>query len=270
MVEQVATIQGDHLVENDDSTIQGDRVVVNSEMRPQDVLLLENREVVNNSQLRKTDVFAGASKSVDSQEERSLHLERNNKTDVQMTRRESDEPALAPVMTTSSLQKTDAVIGGGEISENSGVPRNSSDLLREQIVSLEKNIVNKGQVSGYLTQKEGFSRNALYRGIEKENKSGGLSKSELNIISTAIDVQMAADTINLVENRSKLVYYGDIVADEQAGQDCNLHSRRSRQRCEFAEANSQSCPKVLTLSGGSTGENTVDNQCSASTEKVSF
>lgn len=218
--------------------------------------------LINNSQLRNTDALAGASKSVDRKQEKSLHLERD-KTDMQMKRRESDEPVPASVMASSSLQKTDTVNGDGEVSENSGVPRKSSDLSCKEIVSLEKNTVNKGQVSGELTQNEGFSRNALHKGIEKENKSG------LNIMSTAIDVQMGTDTMNLVENRSKLVYYGDIVVNERAGQDCNLQLERSRQRCGFVEANSQSsCPKVLTLSGGSTGENTVDHQCSASTEKV--
>lgn len=325
--EQVTTIQGDQLVENDDSTIQGRRSVVNGLLYEKS-LVNENREVVssqdtgfrgehvdvdvldskinnvrsigdsgkvngtingvklvvesnqdgatdfaafaslNNAfalisnsadQLVKTDVLAGASKSVDSKEEKSLHLERD-KTEMQMKCRESDEPVPAPVMASFPLQKTYALIGDGEISENSGVP--------EDVVSLEKNI---GKVSGYLTQKEGLIRNALHRGMDKENKSGGLSRSETNKMSTAKDVQLGTDDMNLVENRSKLVYYGDIVADEQAGQDCKLEFGRNRERCGFAEANSQSsCPKNLTLSGGSTGENTVDNQCSASIGKVNL
>ncbi|KAL8120012.1 uncharacterized protein LOC141724578 isoform X2 [Apium graveolens] len=263
--EQVATVQADQLVKNDASTIHGDRLVVNKEIRSENGFLREKSLF----SLRKTDALAGASKSVDSQVEKSLHLE-TDKTDMQMTRRESDEPLPTPDSASSSFQKNDGVIGDGDISENSGVPRKSSDLLHEDNASLENNIVNKGHVSGVFTQKEGFSRNALSRDIEKENKSGGLSRSELNTMSTAIDVQMGTDTVNLVENRSELVYYGDIVADERAeGQDCNLQFRRSIQRCALGEANSQSsCPKVLTPSGGSTGENTVDNQCSASTQKV--
>ncbi|KAK1365260.1 putative zinc finger CCCH domain-containing protein 7 [Heracleum sosnowskyi] len=270
--DQVTTVQGDQLVENDGLLsetllVNENREVVSSQDPGfrgvhMDIDVLDSRDNVRingdsgnvhgingiqlvvqgnqngssdfasiyNSELRKKDVLAGASKSIDSTEEKSLYLE-TDKTEMQTKGRESDEPVPAPAMASSSLQKTDAVIGDGEISENSGVPEKSNDLSREYVASLEKNIVDKGQVFGDLSQKEGFSQNALQRGVEKENKSDGLSRSEVNIMSTAINVQMGTDNKKLVESRSKLVYYGDIVADEQVGQD-------------------------------------FDNQCSASTEKV--
>lgn len=193
MVEQVAIVQSDQLVEIDDSTIRGDRSVVNTEMRPEDglspekLLVNENREVVSSLD----PGFRGVHMDID-------------------------------------------------------------------VLDCRDNVTSNGD-----------SGNALCRGVEKENKSDGLSRSEVNLMSTAINVQMGTDNRKVVESRSKLVYYGDIVANEQAGQDCKLEFGRNRQRRGFAETNSQSsCPKNLTLSGGSTGENTVENQCSASTEKV--
>ncbi|KAL1805241.1 hypothetical protein ACET3Z_028309 [Daucus carota] len=213
--------------------------------------------------LLETDVTVGASIPIVNNDENSLHMKRNE-VETQVDVKESDTPGSASVMVSSPLQKTVEGIEDGEISEVSGFLEKSSDLLHEDVLPL-KNSVDKGDI----IHKEGFNLNALQRGLEKDNQSFGQAKTGVKITSTAMNVEMGNDNQNLMNNRTQ-VYYGDTVEDDREDrEDCKLESGRNRRRSAPKAANSQaSCPKNISLSGGSTGENTIENQCSASTEKV--
>lgn len=218
--------------------------------------------------LLDTDVTGGASIPVVTKDENSSHVKRNE-IDTLIDARESDTPESASPMVSSSLKKTVEGIEDGEISEVSGVLEKSSDLIHEDAVPWEKNSVDKGELSGDIIHKEGSSPNALRRGPAKDNQYFGLAKNGVNIASPALNDDKGNGNRNLVNNRTQ-VYYGDTVEDDREDRkDRRLEYGRNRQRCVPKEAKTQaSCPKKITLSGGSTGENTVDNQCSASSEKV--
>lgn len=218
--------------------------------------------------LLDTDVTVGASIPIVTKDENGSLVKRNE-METQMNVRESDTPVSAPVMVSSSLQETVEGIEDGEISEGSGVLQKSSDLILEDVVPLQKTSVDQGELSGDTSHKEGFSPNALQNGLEKDNQYFGLAKNGINITSTALNVEMGNDNQYLVHNRTQ-VYYGDTVEDHrEKHKDSRLEYGSNRKSCAPKEANSQaSCPKNISLSGGSTGENTIENLCSASTEKV--
>ncbi|KAK1377768.1 Zinc finger CCCH domain-containing protein [Heracleum sosnowskyi] len=213
-------------------------------------------------------ITVGASIPIITEDGNSSHVKRNE-IETPTDARESDIPVSASPMVSSSLQKTVEGIEDGEISEVSTVLEKSSDLIHEDAMPLEKNSVDKGELSGDIIHKEGSSPNALRRGPVKEYQYFGLGKNGVKIGSTALNVEKGNDNQNLVDNRNQ-VYYGDTVEDDrEKRKDSRLEFGRNRQRCAPKEKNSQaSCPKKISLSGGSTGENTVENQCSASTEKV--
>ncbi|WOG96433.1 hypothetical protein DCAR_0415768 [Daucus carota subsp. sativus] len=217
--------------------------------------------------LLETDATVKASIPLVNNDANSLHAKRNE-IETQVGLKESDSPGSASVMVSSPLQKTVEGIEDGEVLKVSGFLEKSSDLLHEDVLPLE-NSVDKGDLLGDTIHKEGFNPNTLQRGLKKDNQSFSQARTGVQITSTAMNVERGNDNRNLVNNRTQ-VYYGDTVEDnEEEWEDSRLESGRNRRRSAPKAANSQaSCPKNISLRGGLTGENTIENQCSASTEKV--
>ncbi|XP_074339916.1 uncharacterized protein LOC141677760 isoform X2 [Apium graveolens] len=217
--------------------------------------------------LLDTDVTVGGSVPIVTNDENRSNAKRNG-IETPTDARESDTVISSLPMVSSSLQKTVQGIEDGEISEVSEVLEKSSDLINEDAVPLEKNSEDKDELLGDIIYK-GSTLDALGRGPAKDNQYFGLDKNGVSIPSTDLNVEKENDNRNLVNNRTQ-VYYGDTVEDDRDDQkDSKLEFGRSRQRCAPKETKSQgSCPKKISPSGGSTGENTVENQCSASTEEV--
>lgn len=216
------------------------------------------------------DVTAESSKDIENKEEKSSPLERIE-SEMQQKGRESEELVSAScVMDSSPHQRTTEDIEAGEISGDTGFYEKSMDFLQD-VVSLEKNSVDKVQASEDINHKEEFSRSERQRELEKDEQSNTLSMNTINHIDNAMEVELRKDNRNLVENRSKLVFYGDIIEDKIADvKNSRLEiGRNKKQGSRPKETGSPaSCAKNLALSGESSGENAMENQCSASTEKV--
>lgn len=81
-----------------------------------------------------------------------------------------------------------------------------------------------------------------------------------NTLAIALNVEKSYDKRNMVDYRTQ-VYYGDTAEDDREDRkDSRLECGRNTQWCTPIETNIQaSCPNKISVSGGLTGENTVEN-----------